>query len=188
MIIFKFLVMKQLLFLFLFMLNACSKTHNEANDDKISLAKTNYVGSGLKINGYYYTLYHFDKSFINGATFFYDNGIVLGIGGRSENTTKFEKDFISNHNPEYLLKTKSSWGLFTINNTNLYIEKWSPKSFGSVHKVFSHECEILNDSTYVLKKQYRMVNGQQTEVSYPNQTYHFVAFANKPSSDNNFIP
>jgi|GEM_PF-5666021 len=146
------------------MLNSCSKTHNEANDDKISLPKTNYVAIVIKING-----------------------IIKNIGGGFDTQASFEQYINDVANNNWAKDTKSGWGLFKLEGNTLYYERWYPKHFGGINKVFSHECEIINDTTFILKKQYRLVNGAQTEVTFLNQTYHFVAFANKPSSDNNFI-
>jgi hypothetical protein len=131
--------------------------------------------------------YDFDMPFIQNGTFLFDNGIQLNVGGRRENIALFN-DNLLNISSDSFKNSKSRWGLFKIEGNSLYYERWYPKSFGSVFKVFSHECEILNDTTYIVKKQYRLVDGQQTEVTYPNHTYHFVEFANKPSSENNFIP
>jgi hypothetical protein len=178
-------VMKNLLFILLFMVNSCSRTHDEAKDDKLSVVKTNYVGSDLKIDGYYYSINKFGD--YGGAQFFYENGISHNIGGSANSLILLEEyiNQVSNNNGA---KYKSGWGLFKITGNSLYYEQWDPKPFGGIHKVFSHECEIINDNTYIIKKQYRLVNGEQTEVTFPNQTYKFVAFANKPSSVNDFIP
>ena len=178
--------MKQLLLIFIVMLSSCTKKHDESKDDKLILAKIPYSGTELKINGVYYTYSTIEPTKKAGPTFFYNNGFFLTFGCGNDTELIQCINEVSNNN--WAQNSKSGWGLFEIEGTSLYYERWYPKSFGSIYKVFSHECEILNDTTYLVKKKYRLVNGQQTEVSFPNHTYHFVQFQNKPNSDNNFIP
>lgn len=176
--------MKNIFFILLFMINSCSRTHDEANDDKLLLSKTNYSGSELRTDGYYYMIYEFEPNRRTSPTFFYNNGVYLTFGCNNDN----ELEVCINETISKGWNFKEGWGLFKIESNKLYYERWYPKSFGSVFKVFSHECEIINNTTYIVKKKYRIVNGEQTEVTFPNYTYKFVEFANKPSSDNNFIP
>ena len=177
--------MKQLLLIFMVMLGSCAKKHDESKDDKLLFFKTNLIGNELRIDGYYYVINKFGD--YGGAQFFYEDGISHNIGGSFNSLTLLEEyiNDVSNNNGA---KYKSGWGLFKIKGNSLYFEQWDSKPFGGIYKVFSQECEILNSTAFIVKKKYRLVNGQQTEVTFPNHTYHFVQFQNKPSSDNNFIP
>ena len=166
------------------MINSCSRTHDESNDDKLSFTKTAYSSNELKTDGYFYTTNNFDPNKPSNPTFFYGNGVILSFGCNYDNELTVCINEIVNKGWNF----KTGWGLFKINGNSLVYEMWQAKSFGSFYKVFTYECEIINNETYIVKKRYRNVNGEQSEVSFPNLTYKFVEFANKPSSVNNFIP
>jgi hypothetical protein len=157
---------------------------DKEEDDQLSLVKTPYFSSELKIDGYYYTL--FEGKF-QSISFFYENGIYLDTGGNANSNLDADNyvitQFINN------IEHKSSkiwWGLFKINGDNIIYEKWYIS--GNAYKAYVRSGKIINDSTFNVTKSYRVVNGAETNVSSINETYYYRKFSPKPDNSNNFIP
>ena len=169
--------------LILFSFSACCT--DDSNDDNLTFNKTSYTGTELKTNGFFYEIGKFGD--FSSATFFYDNGIMNDIEGSSSSLNAFEVYINEVSDNNWSINNKTGWGIFKIESNVLYYQRWYPKPYCGLFKVFTHECEIVNDSTYILKKQYRIANGQLTELTFPNVTYKLVKFQNKPSPINPYI-
>lgn len=77
------------------------------------------------------------------------------------------------------------WGAFNIEDDNIAFEKWYPSE--APYKAHISEGKIINDSTFLITKRYRLVDGIQTKVKVIDDEYHFRQFKQKPDSTNNFM-
>jgi len=110
-------------------------------DKEFTLPIIPYTGNELKINGYYYQNTETTYSHV---LVFYTNGILF-------------KGYIDIedrlYDPNYMKKVQNQldcWGLYQVENDILKFEYYS--IFGNNwHTCIAH-CEILNDSTFNIKK------------------------------------
>lgn len=150
--------------------------------DEFGLQKTSYEGNELRIDGYYY---QFD---VNGKyeelCCFYNNGVLLHMGGRFSTTEEMEeyinRVFILDHR---YANNKPSWGLFIINGQIIQIERYYPTDHLR-KSAYIREGKILNDTTYHITVSYRS-NGSERRVK--DEIYHFKQFSPKPDSTNSFV-
>ena len=167
----------------IFFIGNCKKDTILGHDDTLSMNRTSYTGTQLKINGYYYQL--------QGGVYytlycFYRNGVLVYLGGGYNQSQLGElENNIQNGSYYNTLKNyKDNWGVFIIQNSNIKFEKWEPGSGGPLHS-YIREGTILNDTTFHITKSMRS-NG--SEVTSENDTYHFKKFSPKPDSTNKFVP
>ncbi len=172
--------MNYLLFLFglLLVISGCSKI---MEDDELSLKKTPYTGNQLRIDGYYYSR---DSSSIYDSYIFYRNGVLLDGGGElsgsfSELENIFKSDLFDSFNRE----SKTVWGLFVINESQISFETWYPSSGGGM-PAYIMSGTIINDTTFKITRSMRS-NGSEKETK--DITYHFKKFSPKPDSSNVFL-
>lgn len=167
------------------MINLFGKCSKEKiwKDDELSIQRTNYSGSQLRIDGFYYL--QKDNNYYD-CYCFYGNGVVIAAGGLRKSVAELsqylEKEFI---NSDSYKKYKSNWGVFKIEGNSIQFERWYPSD--PPLKAYVKAGEIINDSTFVIKEIYRMQGGQKTEVESRNEVYHFKAFSPKPDSTNSFV-
>lgn len=162
----------------------CKKDKSLLSHDELSIARQNYSGDELRIDGYYYTEVN---GLLFSASFFYKNGVFLDGGGSKEDIKAMDNyiqnEFISRQGyKEY----RVSWGVFLIGVNSIKFEHWYPSSGGSL-KAYVREGVILNDSTFRITQSYRNQKGEKTEITSRNETYHFRAFSPKPDSTNCFV-
>ncbi|MFH1005243.1 MAG: hypothetical protein V1781_07100 [Bacteroidota bacterium] len=159
------------------------KKDNPLKDDDLSIKRTNYTGSQLGIDGYYYQ--KVDATYFS-IYFFYRNGIVLSAGGSFSNESEMNNyivnEFINNKSYQ---NSKYDWGVFQIENNTILFEHWYPSEYP--YKAYVRAGSILNDTTFLINESYRMQDGKKTEVKTRNETYHFKQFSTKPDSTNNFV-
>jgi hypothetical protein len=139
-------------------------------DSNLSLQKMSSAKNYLKVNGFYY------EDTLNGALtahYLYDNGIIIKDIGIPINELPNYK-IMPNQN-QHLQSCKGCWGVFLIENNKIIVEKWQSNFNGCV-TTYREEGEILNDSTFTLKK-----------VNNKNVIYRFMYSTSKPDSTNNFI-
>jgi len=161
---------------------------DESLDDKLTLERVDYLGSELRIDGYYY-----EYIYVNGNPnptgitpfFLYRNGIIFGYVGVSiDRIDKLEESF---RNGEYVNNAKKyQWGVFQINGTQIRYEKWVPVEGPLL--ACTYEGVILNDTTFVINKYYRALDAGKKVPSEIYWEFHFKQFSPKPDSTNRFIP
>jgi hypothetical protein len=115
----------------------------------------------------------------------YRNGIILGdvgapIGKISEMEEWFRNGFYVNNSKKYY------WGVFQINGYKIKYEKWVP--INEPFPAVTYEGVILNDTTFVINKYYRMKDIDKKAPTEVNRVYHFKQFNPRPDSTNRFIP
>ncbi|MDR2914050.1 MAG: hypothetical protein LBV74_04345 [Tannerella sp.] len=168
--------------------SGCDKERNESSDDKLTLEKVAYNGNELRIDGYYQYYVYVDSEPYKVAPFFlYRNGVILectlfGL----DKILEMEEEFRNGSYAINAAKYKYDWGIFQINGTQIKYEKWVPTN--GPFPAVTYEGVILNDTTFVITKYYRIKDIDKkapTEVSWE---YHFKQFSSKPDSTNRFIP
>ena len=177
--------MKTMYILLLTILTACSSCKEMVicKDESLTLNKVEFTGNQLRTDGFYYGRPTTDYQ---GVTFyelfiFYKNDIMMLIGD-----TEFEKmeeyvTTIANSNQK---NTKFVWGLFNIDDKKISINHWVPAQCG--YPAVLRSGEILNDTTFVLRKMVRR-DSQGTSETDINEEFNFRQFSPKPDSTNNFI-
>ena len=161
--------------------SSCYKSIFGGKDDILSLPKQPYTGNELRTDGYYYMTFK-DGIFVR---FLYRNGIMLDSGGlKKTDIPYYEERIINGEFYDHVKNVKFGWGVFVIQGNNIKYERWYPSA--PPYKVYVREGAIINDTTFIITKLYRMVNGEITEESDLNEIYHFKAFSPKPDSTNNF--
>ena len=155
------------------------------DDDTLSIQRKPYTGNQLRIDGYYYDEYA--EASYRSALFLYENGIVLDGGGFPvDELNEQEEYFKSEKWVSSARKSKYGWGVFLIEGSTIKFERWYPSS-GPPLESYVREGEVLNDTTFVIARSYRVVEGQETEVRQRDETYHFKEFSPKPDSTNGFV-
>ena len=168
-----------LLLLSLFLLGSCEKLFTW---DKFVLPKTQYNGTQLRVDGYYYM----SEDGIYRRTYcFYRNGCLLEMGSSSKTSLKETDAHIKR---EYLDRNdhssqKEYWGLFVIEDNTIRFEHYIMNQ-GLRKEAYIWEGTILNDSTFHITSSHRSNGSDRTE---RNEMYHFRQFSPKPDSTNNFI-
>jgi hypothetical protein len=152
-------------------------------DKELTLSKTEYSGQELRTDGFYYGRPVEDYQ---GVTFyelfvFYKNGILMLPGN-----IEFEKmeEYITMISRPGTIEAKYGWGLFNVEGGIISLEHWVAAQCG--YPAVLRSGEILNDTTFVLKK--RIIRDSQgTTETDVNEEFHFREFDVKPDSTNNFI-
>ena len=175
--------MKKIVFYFLLLVFCLSCEEPVIfKDDELSLPKQEYTGKELKIDGYYYI--KFNNIFE--VFFLYKDGIITYAGTIPiEDLSEREKRFQNGEFYNHIKNIKFFWGVFNIKNNQILYERWCPSE--PPYRTYVREGNIINDTTFVITKLFRMVNGKKTEESELNEVYHFKQFSPKPDSTNKFI-
>jgi hypothetical protein len=174
--------MKTIIILFLAVLTSCSSCIKmvACKDKDLTLKRAEFTGNQLKIDGFYY-----DKSTnleYSTLIIFYRNGIIMLPGNTTDKY--FEQYIIDVSKSDLRSTTKYFWGIFNIENNIIKIVHWLPSQCG--YPVILRSGEILNDTTFVLKKMIRR-DSQGTTEKDMNQIFYFKRYDSKPDSTNNFI-
>lgn len=160
-----------------------AKKEDGANDDKLTLQRTNYTGNELRIDGYYYGVW--SGGFYD-LRVLYSNGTVKNIGAPSGVTTISGIDNHVSAMTTTIMGGKTGWGVFIINGSSIKLEEWRPDNTKLV--AITREGSILNDTTFKFTQVYRLVSGVKTGVSALDETFYFRQYSPKPDSTNQYIP
>ena len=168
--------------------SSCEREKDESLDDKLSLERVDYNGNELRIDGYFCRYNYVNKEpEPHGVTpyILYRNGIILGdVGVTADRISEMEENF---KNGFYASNSKKYyWGVFQINGDKIKYEKWvagDPPMWA-----FTYEGVILNNTTFVINKYYRMADMNKKAPKEVYWEYHFKQFNPKPDSTNRFIP
>ncbi|MDR1153883.1 MAG: hypothetical protein LBL04_04160 [Bacteroidales bacterium] len=168
--------------------SSCDRKWDESSDDRLTLEKIDYNGKELRIDGYYRRYdYAGKEKKLHGVTpyILYSNGVILGdVGVPIDRVSEMEECF---RNGFYVNNAKKYyWGVFQINGIQIKYEKWVPSD--GPFSTFIYEGVILNDTTFIINKYYRMKDIDKKSPTEVNWEYHFKQFSPKPDSTNRFIP
>ncbi len=117
---------------------------------------------------------------------FYEDGTVITPGGLETNIESLDNYIINSFiKKEDYIKVMYWWGIFNNNEDKITFELWYLSE--APYKPYISEGKIINDTTFLITKRYRMVDGVQTNIKELNDEYHFRQFYPKPDSTNNFV-
>lgn len=151
-------------------------------DERLTLPKQPYAGSELRTDGYYYH----DGGGIIIVEFLYEDGTMIRAGSIPvQEIQQREEMFQNGEFYEHIKNNKTCWCVYRIEDDNIMTNYWVPPR---PYQCFFEEGTILNDTTFVIQNYFRMENGEKTEETETNRTYHFRQFSPKPDSTNIFIP
>ena len=172
---------------FIFSSSGCNRERNESLDDKLTLERIAYNGNELRIGGYYYNNYYSGEKLSLTPYFLYKNGIILGgVSFRANEITEMEEKFRNGYYETLVTDIKYLWGVFQIDGNKIKYEKWVASE--GPFSAFIYEGMILNDTTFVINKAYRMADINKKAPQEVYREYHFKQFTPKPDSTNRFIP
>lgn len=159
---------------------SCRKILNCDEKERFTMAKNDYVGNELRINGYYYNT----KSY---PELFYRNGITINgsLSDLISNLSIAESSMLTGDYGSYIYNNEYRWGLFTIRNNKITREFKNRMSSISCKYPFTESGIIINDSTFVINSIYNNENDKKTEPTL--DTFRFKEFTPKPDSINKFI-
>lgn len=162
-------------------MNSCDKW---LQDEELTLPQQPYTGNELRTDGYYY--YTMNGEYFRAITFFYKNGVAFQPIGDAHSLQEVDEYVINElvgknryHDVQF------SWELYNIEDERILINYWVPPR---PYQCYFEEGTILNDTTFVIQRYYRMENGEKTGETEINETYYFHALSPKPDSTNVFIP
>lgn len=177
--------MKKMYILLLTILTACSscKEMDICKDENLTLNKVEFKGNQLRTDGFYYGRPTTDYQGVTlyDIFIFYKNGILMRPGNTE---IKKMEDYVTSITNSNQINTKFVWGIFNIDNKSIKLEHWKAAQCG--YPTILRTGEILNDTTFILKKMEIRDNKGITETNI-NEEFHFKQFDTKPDSTNNFI-
>ena len=145
----------------------------------LGMQRKPYLGTNLKIDGYYYSEPMWKEKESFAVAVFYRNGVSMLVFlemGQSP-----ERDFLLNESFISDMKSKPhSLGVFSINSHSLEMENLIGRGFRHTYKSYY---EIINDSTFVMK---RFIGIEGSE-SFHNLKFKFKKFSPKPDSTSVYI-
>ena len=165
--------------MFLLGMGGCTKWRE---DEELTLPKQPYTGNELRTDGYYFQ----DGETAIIVMFLYEDGTMIHAGSIPvQEIPQKEEMFKNGEFYNHIKNNKTCWCVYRIEDDKIATNYWvSPKPY----QCFFEEGTILNDTTFVIQKYYRMENGEKTEETETDKTYHFRQFSPKPDSTNMFIP
>jgi hypothetical protein len=165
-------------------LSSCEK-NGFCEDDELSLSRTEYNGSDLQIDGYYYEQTSNEEPFSD-IYYFYRNGVLLG-GGVAAAADVNDDEYIPPVNLNLIRNTKAVWGVFKLNGNLVEIERWQSRINGCETTIYERG-NILNDTTFVINRREFRSDGEVRRTDDLNAFFKFRPLTEKPDSTNSFIP
>jgi hypothetical protein len=142
--------------------------------------KSDYNGTELKTNGYYYKL---EGGFVRERYFFYKNGSALYPTPKSQYTI-IESDDQLKRDLGQKYKSMFDWAVFKIDGSSIEIERILLEESIPRNRFYG---TILNDTTFVLTETYLIKRGKKKSKFDLNDTFHFREFYPKLDSTTKFI-
>lgn len=136
--------------------------------------------------GFYWANAKVESEIIGIKTFFLYNNKTILSGGWINSIVEPKKDIVfvnRNMNNGMSKKIKSKWGAFRIYDKKIEFEKWEPSSGGPMKTVI-RQGDILNDTTFVIRKR---INNYDGKTYLVQDTFRFRQFSPKPDSTNRFV-
>lgn len=168
------------LFILLFMLISigCRK------QEKVSIERVDYTGIELRTDGYYYSL---EETEI-GLMVLFRNGVLFSYGKYGINQyslSDLENDIIGSEIVnESIDNSEFGWGVFSIDNSDVFYEYYSTGAPISPVKTWAFEGVIIDDSTFQLQK---FINNYTDEEIQIEEIYYFKQYSPKPDSTNSWV-
>jgi hypothetical protein len=151
-------------------------------DEKLTMQREDYIGSELRIDGYYYTQTGSVKDSVTAVIFLFRNGITVTCGAFLTTDLNVVDEELPNR---YKWVTdKLSFGIFLIRGNEILMEGWNTAGGGMRLPIVRDKGYIENDTTFCITESYY---SDIKETHYGNRVWHFKQFDNKPDSTNNYI-
>jgi hypothetical protein len=166
-------------------LAACGSLKNKLSekDAPLSMVKTANQTGRLHLEGYYYHQYTADDKTYTGVSFLYQNGVYMDCGTYVDKTREEIIAYIrSDRFKSQLAGNKNQWGLYTINENRILINKWAIDQGHYIAVLM--EGEIPDMEAFSIT-QMKSGKGNTSRV---NLQYRFSALSPKPDSTSNFLP
>lgn len=150
-------------------------------DPELTMKRLPYNGNKIRLDGFYFS----NRPNYTSYKFFYSNGIVFTRSGMDNKIIEIN-DILKNM--EFVREYKDRWKVFQINGDTLHLQGWENTGSGfigpiQVHSLNDEYYKILNDSTFLLKKN----TGYYNYTGDNNEYYYFKKCSTKPDSTNVFI-
>jgi hypothetical protein len=153
---------------------------------KLLIHRKDVNTSTLNLNGYYFLEESGENKGLKSIYFLYKNGILLYAGSYKDSEInsiekKIIKDYLNNSN-EIAKRNLINWGVFSIDGTEISMEKWEPTE--GMRRTSIKRGIVLNNQSFIINYLYSPFSNKNNKVS---DIYHFRTFSPKPDSTNNFI-
>lgn len=150
-----------------------------------TLILKNNTSEKIKLSGYFYVKK--DNNLYNSIVL-YQNGIVLE-GGSSEvsaGINSVDSNFLAtnNFNNSYDRKIPYIWGIYSINENYIIIERYKVPAFGESYQTYVDKGHIINERQFIITSRKYIKTGK---LEARRDTFNFRPFSTKPDSTNNFI-
>ncbi len=175
-------------------INSCEKKSENKNFEELILKRIENIGNNLKISGYYYENLDALNDKYASAFCLYSNGILISLGSFQKiNFFQNVEKLLTDKNFKNYFTSRSGWGIFTIQSTEITIENWGNKiATNQPYPAFGKIGKIIDNSTIEIYQMYKIEKKQKINLDhslfYLPTSYHFREFSPKPDSTNNFIP
>ena len=157
-------------------------------DEELSMELTNYTGTELRTDGYYYYRYQYYNSREDSLYdkflpwILYRNGVSLyGYVYDYSEMEEVEKEFEDGSFYDKLKDRKLQWLVFQISDSVIDFEGWDTGGLFSRPTVKRY-AKIVNDTTFCMCS-----NRPQKGENVMGWWFHFKQFSPKPDSTNSFI-
>lgn len=172
-------------FIAVFLLSGCGKS-GLCEDDELSLARVDYTGNQLRIDGYYYGNQTENSTPpLVDIYYLYRNGVFY-TSDASELEQAENGTILVDVENTFSKKIKGAWGVFQINGNLIEIERWQTEISGCESTIYERG-NVLNDTTFVLTRREFRDKGKAGKVEEINSTFKFRPLPEKPDSSNSFI-
>lgn len=148
-------------------------------DQKLSFVQTRNDTHALRLNGIY--IYE-DNLGIADLLYLYRNGTILSRGSVHIENLEAKLGELESSMDEKYKSMKFLWGRYLIEDNLIKFEKWGASD--KVYLTYIREGQIINDSTFVIKKLYSSNGKGLTKL---NETYRFRKMETKPDSLNRWV-
>lgn len=175
------------LFLVLFLslvMPSCRKL-NLCEDDQLAISKSEYNGTQLRIDGFYYKdVSNNSESSYTTITLLYQDGIYTGSDGYT--TDDVTSGYMNIEKMNSAVSSKAAWGVFQIIANSIEIENWRKVSVGCLRTLYEKGV-ITSDTSYVITHREYRNDGNVERVEKINDIYYFRPLLMKPDSINEYI-
>lgn len=151
-------------------------------ENKLSSERTDYIGTELRINGYYYDAS--GKKDSSEIYYFYKNGIfhlgetVLTQDAENGRVIDTYDDLYPRHH---------KWGAFRVDEDNIEIETWA-LTYSSCIKRLLISGKIQSDTSFLINRIILIKKNGKTESDKSTNTlFMFHEVLQKPDSTNSFV-
>lgn len=166
-----------ILYVSLFMIHSCKSKIQYPYDEKGLTLKDKFVyDNQIKINGIYFSPLYASKKY--SVMIFYENGYCCCYSCQD-----IETNCIDTNNFRYMSQTPQYWGVYTITDNTIKIQRVSPnRGIFEKFRIYEETGLILNDTTiHMMYKKYPENTHYVIEL---NQRYQFMKLDSIPSSEN----